>query len=137
MPVYDNLTEKDVIALAKTLAHSIKCPSVICLWGDLGAGKTTFSRAFIRQLSPSTQDVPSPTFTIIQDYTTPVGDLWHCDLYRLTHEEEVEELGLVEAFYDKICLIEWPERLGGYLPRNRVDIKITINTDLTRRIEVS
>ncbi len=129
-------TETDLQNLAHTLAQEVIPPRVICLWGDLGAGKTTFSRAFIQSLDPSITEVPSPTFTIIQEYDTPSGALWHCDLYRLKSEYDAEELGLLDAFHDKICLIEWPERLGNYLPAQRIDIRITINPDQTRCITI-
>lgn len=136
MTRYPSVAESDLNEIAITLSKSISVPCVICLWGDLGAGKTTFSRAFIQAVAPLTTDVPSPTFTIIQEYTTPRGELWHCDLYRLKSEYDAEELGLLDAFYDKICLIEWPERLGNYLPQKRIDIRIGINPDNTRQVEV-
>lgn len=136
MTLYTSLTELDLDKLAQDLAKTIESPCVICLWGDLGAGKTTFSRSFIRALVPGQIEVPSPTFTIIQEYITPKGELWHCDLYRLKSEHDAQELGLIDAFYTHICLIEWPERLGNYLPKNRIDLKIEINPDQTRRVEI-
>lgn len=137
MPSYTAVTESELNKIATSLSQNISAPCVICLWGDLGAGKTTFSRAFIQALAPCVTEVPSPTFTIIQEYDTPLGNLWHCDLYRLKSEYDAEELGLLEAFHDKICLIEWPERLSHYLPQKRIDIRISINPDQTRHIEIA
>lgn len=137
MPSYTAVTESELNKIAISLSQKIAAPCVICLWGDLGAGKTTFSRAFIQALTPCITEVPSPTFTIIQEYDTPLGNLWHCDLYRLKSEYDAEELGLLDAFHDKICLIEWPERLGRYLPQERTDIRISINPDQTRQIEIT
>ncbi|MDF3034432.1 MAG: tRNA threonylcarbamoyladenosine biosynthesis protein TsaE [Alphaproteobacteria bacterium] len=107
------------------------------LWGDLGVGKTTFTRALVQALVGETIDVPSPTFTLVQVYDCPQGELWHCDLYRLKNSEEAFEIGLEDAFYHAICLIEWPERLEGLLPRCRIDITFKIINETTREITVN
>ena len=70
------------------------------------------------------QDAPSPTYTLVQSYEGARGQLWHVDLYRLKRAEEAFELGLEDAFADAACLIEWPERLEGMLPRDRLDIAL-------------
>lgn len=112
---------------AKKFAHLITSPSCILLWGDMGAGKTTFSKSFIRSLlKDSTAEVPSPTFTLIQTYPTDKGEVWHSDLYRLQGPEEILELGLLEALRTSICLIEWPDRLQNYLPDKRIDVYLSI-----------
>ena len=89
---------------------------VLALKGDLGAGKTTFSRFIIQNLNPTYTEIPSPTFTLVQTYETPKGLLWHFDCYRLTHPEESMEIGLEEAFHRGISLIEWPEKIAPFLP---------------------
>ncbi|KFE35225.1 tRNA (adenosine(37)-N6)-threonylcarbamoyltransferase complex ATPase subunit type 1 TsaE [Thioclava atlantica] len=88
---------------------------VILLEGPIGAGKTHFARALIQARLGRAEDVPSPTFTLVQTYEADC-EIWHADLYRLTHPDEVLELGLDHAFDTAICLIEWPDRLGSAVP---------------------
>ena len=110
-------------ALAARLAKRARPGDVIALRGDLGAGKTAFARAFIRALGGS-EEVPSPTFTLVQVYALKAATIWHFDLYRLHSPEEAWELGIEEAFSTGIALIEWPERLGPLLPERRLDITL-------------
>ncbi|MDJ0950779.1 MAG: tRNA (adenosine(37)-N6)-threonylcarbamoyltransferase complex ATPase subunit type 1 TsaE [Alphaproteobacteria bacterium] len=91
---------------------------VIGLAGELGTGKTTFARAFIRALAGADEEVPSPTFTLLQTYDSRAGPIYHFDLYRLVAPDEAWELGIEEAFAHGISLIEWPERLGPLLPED-------------------
>jgi len=114
----------DTQSLAARLAAIAAPGDVIALSGDLGAGKTTFARGFVRALTGRGDDVPSPTFTLVQTYDTAKGALWHCDLYRLTKPEDAWELGLEDAFAEAICLIEWPERLGAALPARRLGVAL-------------
>ncbi len=113
--------EAATAALAAVLARQARSGDVLTLSGPLGAGKTSFARAFIAALGVR-DEVPSPTFTLVQTYETAVATVWHFDLYRLTGPDEVHELGLDEALIDGIVLIEWPERLGTLLPRERLDV---------------
>lgn len=122
--------------LAEKIAMSCKSGDTIALVGDIGSGKTTFARAFIRCLLGSEIDVPSPTFTIVQIYGDPPDEIWHCDLYRLTDPDEAVELGLEEAFENCVVLVEWPDRLGNILPPNA--LKLTLKDDGTgRTVELS
>ncbi|MCZ4354374.1 tRNA (adenosine(37)-N6)-threonylcarbamoyltransferase complex ATPase subunit type 1 TsaE [Roseovarius aestuarii] len=107
---------------AATLAPRLEPGDVVLLTGDIGAGKTHFARCLIQKLLPVPEDVPSPTYTLVQTYPVPTGELWHADLYRLTDTSEVFELGLIDAFADSICLIEWPDRLGDLTPLNALHI---------------
>jgi len=116
-------TEEEMAALGASLASSIKAPVVIALHGTLGVGKTTFVRGFIRAFSE--EEVPSPTFTLLQTYATPVGEVYHFDFYRLKSPEEALELNIEEAFSTGICFLEWPEKIGMYLPKKRLDITFT------------
>lgn len=123
----NHITLESLSRIATQLAKQLEPGICVCLWGDLGAGKSTFSRMIIQSLDPEITDVPSPTFTLVQQYDTPAGEIWHCDLYRLKHPDEIQELGLEDAFVSDITLIEWPEKMGYYLPGNRIDIRLTID----------
>lgn len=142
MPVQDrhlSLSSPEKTALlAAALGARLKPGDVVLLEGDVGAGKTHFARALIQSLLEVPEDVPSPTFTIVQTYETPKGDIWHADLYRLTSTLEIEELGLTEAFENDICLVEWPDRLGTLCPTSALTLKFAAG-DLTeaRNIEAS
>lgn len=100
-------------AAARWLAPHLRAGDVILLSGPVGAGKTHFARAVIQCLQGAgAEDVPSPTFTIVQTYAAGQLEIWHADLYRLSHPDEVLELGLEEAFDTALCLVEWPDRLA-------------------------
>src|SRR5229473_206998 len=107
--------EAATAALAARIAARARPGDVIALKGELGAGKTSFARAFIRARGGD-EAVLSPTFTLVQTYELPSAAVWHFDLYRLRSPEEAWELGIEEAFHAGIALIEWPERLGPLLP---------------------
>ena len=92
--------------------------------GSVGAGKSLFARALIQSLQDTPEDVPSPTFTIVQTYETNLGDLWHCDLYRISSPHEVIELGLDDAIATAVTLIEWPENLADLTPPDALTIRI-------------
>ncbi len=115
--------ESDTLALGRSLARVLRAGDFIALTGDLGAGKTTLARGLITALVGET-DVPSPTYTLVQTYNSADLEIWHCDLYRLEAPEDVFELGLMDALDDIACLVEWPERLGTYLPEDRLTIDL-------------
>ena len=117
------LDEEDTSRLAEHLAAALRTGDTILLDGPIGAGKTHFCRAFIRARIGQKEEVPSPTFTLVQTYHADV-DIWHADLYRLTQADEAIELGLDDAFETAICLIEWPDRLGPYLPLRAIRLSI-------------
>lgn len=104
-------------SLAQFLATKLDTGDVILLTGDIGAGKTHFARSLIQARLGYAEDVPSPTFTLVQTYEAEGADLWHADLYRLTSPDEILELGLIDAFDDAICLVEWPDRLAELAPK--------------------
>jgi tRNA threonylcarbamoyladenosine biosynthesis protein TsaE len=114
--------ETATAALAARIAVLAQSDDVIALRGDLGTGKSVFARAFIRARCGFADDIPSPTFTLVQIYDGAAGDVCHFDLYRLQQPEEALELGFEEALQSGIVLIEWPERLGPLLPDARLDV---------------
>lgn len=112
--------------LAAQLAPLCQPGDVVALSGDLGAGKTVFARSLIRTLCGNETAVTSPTFTLVQTYETKGGKaLWHFDLYRLEHADDLLETGLEEALDHAITLIEWPQIAGSLLPDNRLQVDIT------------
>ena len=115
--VFISNSEAETIELAQKLAKITKIGDVWALNGTLGMGKTVFARAFIQALSDA-DEVPSPTFTMLQTYATPEFDIYHYDLYRLEKPTDVFELDVEEAFYSGVSLVEWPEKMGGFLPRD-------------------
>lgn len=122
-------SEAETAQLAEKLASVAKKGDVYELCGTLGAGKSVFCRAFVQRLTPA-EEVPSPTFTLVQMYPATDFDIYHYDLYRLKNPEEIFELGVEEAFYDGVCLVEWPEKMGEFRPKNSWKIEIKIVNDL-------
>jgi tRNA threonylcarbamoyladenosine biosynthesis protein TsaE len=114
--------------LAERLSTCVRRGDVIALWGDLGAGKTAFARAFIQALG-GPQEVPSPTFTLVQAYDLTDFSIWHFDLFRLTSANDALELGIEDAFAEAVSLIEWPDQLGDLLPSDRLDLALSFGPD--------
>ena len=115
-------------ALGARLAAFVRPGDFIALSGDLGAGKTSLARALIKARLARhglEEDVPSPTFTLVQTYEAPDLLITHVDLYRLDRPEDAAELGLMEALDEGVLLVEWPEKLGP-LPKDRLDIDIRL-----------
>lgn len=116
--------EADTVNLGRALAQISVKGDIYALFGTLGMGKSVLSRAFVQYFQGEVE-VPSPTFTLLQTYETPDFDIYHFDLYRLKSPEEIFELGMEEAMYEGVCLIEWPEKMGSYLPKRAITVKIT------------
>jgi tRNA threonylcarbamoyladenosine biosynthesis protein TsaE len=111
-------------AVAAALGNALAHGDIVALQGTLGAGKTAFARALINALPGDPEDVPSPTFTLVQTYTRGTLEIWHFDLYRLEDPDEAFELGIEDAFADAVSLIEWPDRLGTLLPARHLLVNI-------------
>ncbi len=116
--------EQDTIELAQNIESEKFENMVICLNGDLGSGKTLFTKGFAQSLEVD-EEITSPTFNIIKEYTSGEMPLYHMDVYRL--DGKIDELG-IDEYYQKggICIIEWAETIQDYLPENRLDIKIKV-----------
>ncbi len=128
--------EQATAELAAEIASLAEDGDVIALSGELGTGKTTFARAFLREWGVR-EEIPSPTFTLVQTYELEAGTIWHFDLYRLENPDDALELDIEDAFTEGISLIEWPERLGAYLPWERLDLRFAIGErEDVRRVEI-
>jgi tRNA threonylcarbamoyladenosine biosynthesis protein TsaE len=123
-----NLTEAQLVTLAENLSPFFKTGDVIALSGDLGMGKSTFARAFIKKyMDNKEEEVPSPTYTLVQQFipkNTSRPEIWHFDMYRLENPKDALELGIEDAFSEGVSIIEWPQNLGTFLPVNSLIIKI-------------
>lgn len=126
--------------LGEALAALLRHGDLVLLRGDLGAGKTTLARALIKARLAAyglDEDVPSPTFTLVQTYDCPGPQLTHVDLYRIEDESELFELGLDEALDDGVVLVEWPQKAEAALramTRDRLDISIGLMPEGVRRV---
>lgn len=140
-PVSITLPSEDATRrLAEELAPLLSVGDVILLEGDIGAGKTFFARALIQTRLAEAgriEDVPSPTYTLVQTYDDGQSEIWHADLYRLTGPQEAVELGLGDAFESAICLIEWPDRLGDFAPRDAAHFSFAVEETDQRRLTIS
>lgn len=137
---FTSYTPDDTKKLADMLAPLLVAGDVLLLDGDVGAGKTDLARKIIqnRMLKfDALEDVPSPTFTLVQTYDLGDTEYIHADLYRLSHPDEVYELGLERGFETAVCLIEWPDRLGSMTASNALNIQISIIGELTRSLRFS
>jgi tRNA threonylcarbamoyladenosine biosynthesis protein TsaE len=114
--------------LGQRIAAASRPGDVIVARGDLGAGKTALFRAAIRALTSPAEEVPSPTYTLVQTYEGRTGRIWHFDFYRLAHPSEAREIGLDEGEQD-IRLIEWPERIGLLVPARRLEVELRYDGD--------
>jgi len=119
--------------LGQLLATILRAGDVLALQGNLGAGKTTLSRGLVRAMCGDQTDVPSPTYTLVQTYEAPRFLLWHFDLYRLEHPDEIFELGWTETA-SGAAIIEWPERAGEHLPRHHLKVRLETIGDGRRAI---
>jgi tRNA threonylcarbamoyladenosine biosynthesis protein TsaE len=124
--------ETETSRLGIVIAGQLQSGDAVCLTGPLGAGKSTLARALVRALTTPDEDVPSPTFTLVQFYEGERLKVAHFDLYRLSDPDEAYEIGLDEALEDGAAIIEWPERLDGRLPPDRLDVEITMDGDMRR-----
>ena len=115
---------EETARLGASIAAALRPGDAVLLFGPLGAGKSTLARGLVRALTTPDEDVPSPTFTLVQTYDARAFTIAHFDLYRLKSAGEVHELGLDEALDTGGAIIEWPERLGDDLPPDRLEVRL-------------
>jgi tRNA threonylcarbamoyladenosine biosynthesis protein TsaE len=136
--IHISTSEKETEALGAALAQELAPGSIVLLCGDLGAGKTVFSRGFARGLGV-TEPVSSPTYTIVQEYELPTGNrLYHMDLYRITDERAALGFGVDEFLSepDAFSLVEWPERIAGLLPDTAIRVELKHRSEDEREIRI-
>jgi len=136
--IYFSNSEAETEALGAALARELAPGSIVLLCGDLGAGKTVFSRGFARGLG-ITEPVTSPTYTIVQEYELPTGRrLYHMDLYRIGDENAALGFGVDEFLNEPgaISLVEWPERIRGLLPDTAIRVELLHRAEDKREIHV-
>ncbi len=129
--VFLSYKEEDTAELAEKVAAICRIGDVWALSGTLGAGKSVFARAFIKSLT-DVNEVPSPTFTLVQTYTAEAFEIYHYDLYRLEQPAEIFELGVEHSFYSGVNLVEWPEKMGSFAPRDMWRINIETDNGLRK-----
>jgi len=122
-------TEADTATLAARLAAVCNGTETILISGPVGAGKSALARAIIQTLTSPSEEVPSPTFTLVQTYEASEFDIFHADLYRLARTSEIDELGLLDVFGRVLSLVEWPDRLGEAAPEDALRIELGMKGD--------
>jgi tRNA threonylcarbamoyladenosine biosynthesis protein TsaE len=121
---YTAANEADMLGFGAKLASLLRRGDVLALTGDLGAGKTTLARGLIQSAFGHAEEVPSPTYTLVQTYDLPAYELWHCDLYRLAKPDDVLELGVIDMESEIVSLIEWPDKMGRHLSVDALSVDI-------------
>ncbi|MEM6588967.1 MAG: tRNA (adenosine(37)-N6)-threonylcarbamoyltransferase complex ATPase subunit type 1 TsaE [Pseudomonadota bacterium] len=124
----------DTARFAAALAPLLDAGDTVLLEGPIGAGKSHFTRSAILQILSVPEDIPSPTYTIVQTYLSPKAEVWHADLYRLGNAGEVHEIGLWAAFEDAICFVEWPDRLGTQAPTSALTVTLSPQAEEEDRV---
>lgn len=125
-------SDLETAELAAKVAAVLQSGDTVLLSGPIGAGKSLFARAAMRALGV-TEDIPSPTFTLVQTYQAGGHEIWHADLYRLSDPDEIMELGLIDAFAEAIVFVEWPELLVRDAPQNALEITFDIGEAADQR----
>jgi tRNA threonylcarbamoyladenosine biosynthesis protein TsaE len=140
--IYETSSADETKQIARELARSLQGGDIMCFYGALGSGKTTFMQGVGEELGEISH-ILSPTFIIMRSYTLPshksINKLYHFDLYRLSDEKEIRNLGIEDIMgqENSLVAIEWPEKMGSLLPQKRIDIKCEYLTDRKRKISIT
>lgn len=130
-------SKKDTLNLGKIISKNLKAGDIICLYGNLGAGKTVLAKGLAHNLGIKEDKVISPTFVLIRQYQGKLP-IYHFDLYRLKDSQEISDLGYEEYFYGNgLSVIEWPDRLGCLLPKEFLKIELKVISENKREIKLS
>ena len=133
MTVYESFSEEMTFEIGKKLGEKADKGEIICLEGDLGVGKTVFTKGFAEGLNIE-ENIDSPTFTIVQEYTEGRLPLYHFDVYRIGDISEMDEIGYEDYFFGEgVCLIEWASRIEELIPESA--IHVIIEKDMSRGFE--
>jgi tRNA threonylcarbamoyladenosine biosynthesis protein TsaE len=137
MQVYNTNSSEETQNIAEEFVRHLQPGDVICLYGDLGAGKTTFVQGLAKAFGLEKRII-SPTFVIIRSYQMIKSSFYHVDLYRLREEEDIEGTGLLEILNkkDSIVAIEWSEKMGSLLPKNRWEVRLEHGDGDKRKITI-
>lgn len=123
----DSIT--DLKRVSEHLKEAIKQEKIVLFSGEMGAGKTTLVKALCKHLGVE-DEVSSPTFSLVNEYESKVGSVYHFDLYRIQSEEELYDIGYEDYFFSGyLCLVEWPEMASGIIPENHISVKIRVEND--------
>tara|TARA_Y100001968_G_C19111412_1_gene597372 strand:- start:42 stop:551 length:510 start_codon:yes stop_codon:yes gene_type:complete len=136
-----DIMEVHTQALAKFICPLLKKGDTVLLYGNVGSGKTSLARHIIQNRfilqGVVVDEVPSPTFTLVQFYDSIFPPIWHVDLYRLSNEYELIELDFLDNLNSCICLIEWPEIMRRYIPLRHISIKFDCNNTDHKKRDIS
>jgi len=133
---FSAVSEEQYTQIAKAILPELIQHKVVLFEGEMGAGKTTFIRYILREMG-ETDGVSSPTYSLVNEYATAQGIVYHFDCYRLESEEEAYDIGLEEYLYSgEVCFIEWPKKVESLLPSHVLEIAITVEADKSRTINV-
>ena len=120
---------KDLKLVCGHLTNEVRQEKIVLFFGEMGVGKTTLIKEFCKHLGVA-DEVSSPTFSLVNEYESKLGPIYHFDLYRVQSEEELYDIGYEDYFYSGyLCLVEWPEMASGLLPEKYVSVKIRVEND--------
>lgn len=136
--VFTTTSEKQTIAQGEAFASRLKPGDIVCLEGQLGAGKTRFVKGIAKGLGLEQERIQSPTYTLIHEYETSKMPLYHFDCYRLESPEEALEIGAEEYFYGEgVSVIEWPEKIASVIPDHAIRVTIKIEGPENRKFVIT